>query len=177
MLPTIDSESFHRGHIAAEAIDPAGRDRVVSAPLPSAPLADLERWRWVSGRWVATPDYRGHSWYNPDSTDEVFRASRFDEAPPAGWARWLPGTSRTVGQAEAVRKKWIEVRKQRDSLLAASDWIVARSSERGQPTPRDWAEYRQALRDITAQGSDPFSLTWPTRPGSALGAASSPGRL
>ena len=51
-------------------------------------------------------------------------------------------------------------RSQRDSLLAATDWMalsdVTMSAE--------MATYRQALRDITAQEGFPHSITWPTKP-------------
>jgi hypothetical protein len=60
-------------------------------------------------------------------------------------------------------KEWISVRKQRDLLLSKSDWVVARSAETGQPIPQDWADYRQALRDITSQ-RNPFLIVWPQEP-------------
>jgi hypothetical protein len=51
-------------------------------------------------------------------------------------------------------------RSQRDSLLAATDWMalsdVTMSAE--------MATYRQALRDITAQEGFPHSVTWPVKP-------------
>jgi hypothetical protein len=52
------------------------------------------------------------------------------------------------------------VRSQRDSLLAATDWMalsdVTMSAE--------MATYRQALRDITAQEGFPHSVNWPAKP-------------
>jgi len=51
-------------------------------------------------------------------------------------------------------------RSQRDSLLAATDWMalsdVTMSAE--------MAAYRQDLRDITAQVGFPHGVTWPTKP-------------
>jgi hypothetical protein len=51
-------------------------------------------------------------------------------------------------------------RSQRDSLLAATDWMalsdVTMSAE--------MATYRQALRDITAQEGFPHSVNWPAKP-------------
>lgn len=53
-----------------------------------------------------------------------------------------------------------DVRKQRDGLLAETDWMalsdVTMSAE--------MATYRQALRDITDQQGFPSSVTWPTKP-------------
>jgi len=56
------------------------------------------------------------------------------------------------------------VRSRRDIRLQESDWIVARSYERGEPVPANWVSYRQALRDITAQAGFPYSVEWPTKP-------------
>lgn len=58
---------------------------------------------------------------------------------------------------------WRHVRAERDRRLAACDWIVARSSERGEPVPLDWTVYRQSLRDITQQ-DDPLAIRWPEPP-------------
>jgi hypothetical protein len=55
------------------------------------------------------------------------------------------------------------VRVDRDRRLAASDWIVTRATERGEPVPAEWVAYRQALRDITGQ-ADPLAIIWPTAP-------------
>jgi hypothetical protein len=56
------------------------------------------------------------------------------------------------------------VRSRRDIRLQESDWIVARSYERGEPVPANWVSYRQALRDITAQAGFPYSVEWPNKP-------------
>jgi hypothetical protein len=56
------------------------------------------------------------------------------------------------------------IRSRRDSRLQESDWVVARSYERGEPVPANWVSYRQALRDITAQAGFPYSVEWPTKP-------------
>lgn len=53
-----------------------------------------------------------------------------------------------------------EVRNQRNSLLADTDWMALSDNTM---TP-EWASYRQGLRDITAQEGFPFSVVWPTKP-------------
>ena len=53
------------------------------------------------------------------------------------------------------------VRDKRDRLLADSDWTQASDA------PVDttaWAEYRQALRDLPANTTDPENPVWPTPP-------------
>lgn len=56
---------------------------------------------------------------------------------------------------------WTLLRNTRDSLLAASDWTVMADT----PTnTAAWKAYRQALRDLPANTTDPFNPVWPTPP-------------
>jgi len=52
------------------------------------------------------------------------------------------------------------IRNQRDNLLQQTDWMALSDNTM---TP-EWASYRQALRDVTAQEGFPFSADWPTQP-------------
>ena len=58
--------------------------------------------------------------------------------------------------------EWATVRRQRDALLAQSDWTQLPDVPLA--TKETWAIYRQALRDVTLQ-PDPFSVVWPVAPG------------
>ena len=56
---------------------------------------------------------------------------------------------------------WSELRRQRDKLLKTCDWTVLADS------PVDiqaWSEYRQALRDLPANTTDPKLATFPNKP-------------
>lgn len=64
---------------------------------------------------------------------------------------------------QSVADAWQAVRRQRDDLLAATDWRVVRATEIGQPLPVAWQSYRKALRDITQQ-ADPLQIVWPVSP-------------
>ena len=68
---------------------------------------------------------------------------------------------RTPEQRETAA--WSAARTTRNNLLASSDWVTLRQFELGGTLPQAWAEYRQALRDITLQ-VDPINLVWPTSP-------------
>jgi hypothetical protein len=57
--------------------------------------------------------------------------------------------------------QWDVVRNQRSALLAASDWTQLPDVPLAMK--QAWADYRQALRDITLQ-PDPFNIIWPTPP-------------
>jgi hypothetical protein len=38
--------------------------------------------------------------------------------------------------------------RERDKLLAETDWMVIKAQETGVPVPQAWKDYRQALRDL-----------------------------
>ena len=64
---------------------------------------------------------------------------------------------------DAPNRRMAELRRQRDALLAETDWMA-----NSDVTMSDaWATYRQALRDITTQtpSDDALSnITFPTKP-------------
>ena len=56
---------------------------------------------------------------------------------------------------------WNRLRNERTELLEKSDWTQVADA------PVDaaaWAAYRQALRDLPANTTDPRNPTWPTQP-------------
>lgn len=60
-----------------------------------------------------------------------------------------------------IESEWVLVREQRNKLLAVSDWTQLPDVPLS--TKNMWAEYRQALRDVTLQ-PDPFNISWPVQP-------------
>ena len=62
--------------------------------------------------------------------------------------------------AEEGERLASDMRGQRDQLLKETDWMALSDNTM---TP-EWASYRQALRDITAQEGFPYDVTWPTKP-------------
>lgn len=57
--------------------------------------------------------------------------------------------------------QWAVVRQERGRLLYDTDWTQL--PDVPQATKEMYADYRQALRDITNQ-EDPFNISWPTKP-------------
>jgi hypothetical protein len=55
-----------------------------------------------------------------------------------------------------------QINMERASLLLSSDWTQLPDVPIS--TKQAWAEYRQALRDITSQEGYPFNVIWPTKP-------------
>ena len=63
--------------------------------------------------------------------------------------------------AKTDADKWNQIRQWRDSQLASSDWTMHTDA----PTDKTkWAEYRQALRDLPAQGGLADDAEFPTAP-------------
>tara|TARA_R100001591_G_scaffold1923_1_gene4778 strand:- start:189 stop:458 length:270 start_codon:yes stop_codon:yes gene_type:complete len=62
-------------------------------------------------------------------------------------------------ESEILVDKWQDIRNERNSLLAQTDWRASSDLTLSD----DWKTYRQALRDITTQ-SDPDNIAWPTEP-------------
>lgn len=78
---------------------------------------------------------------------------------------WTPSNTDivTVEQrsAEALEAAWDALRAKRDALLAASDWTQLPDA----PVDAEaWAVYRQALRDLPENTSNPEEPTWPSLP-------------
>jgi hypothetical protein len=70
-------------------------------------------------------------------------------------------------EANANDRALQQLRTDRDILLAQSDInvIADRWAAMSTETQTAWATYRQALRDLPANTTDPLNPTWPTGPG------------
>jgi|TARA_B110000908_G_C10062548_1_gene361317 hypothetical protein len=90
-----------------------------------------------------------------------------DSGEKIGFAQsdWLleMGVLQADVDAATIRQQWRPARKERDKLLAESDWVVTKHAEAGTSVPTAWVTYREALRDITDQ-ADVDNITWPTKP-------------
>ena len=68
-----------------------------------------------------------------------------------------------------ANEPWRELRSKRDRLLADTDWVTlkavdASSDGLGIQLPQVWIDYRQALRDLPANTTDPLNPVWPELP-------------
>jgi hypothetical protein len=65
---------------------------------------------------------------------------------------------------------WASLRRERDAKLAATDWRITKEVEQtardnlGLQIPLVWLDYRQALRDLPQNTTDPFNPVWPDDP-------------
>jgi hypothetical protein len=67
-------------------------------------------------------------------------------------------------QVDRWPEMWAAVRHQRNVLLAGCDWTQMPDLQIDPQVKSRWAQYRQALRDITSTQSDPTLIEWPQRP-------------
>jgi len=58
---------------------------------------------------------------------------------------------------------WDNVRKERNRLLAESDWTMV-SDAPGELNLQEWEKYRQRLRDLPKTFLDPKKIIWPESP-------------
>jgi hypothetical protein len=125
----------------------------------------MPRFNGIGGWHTLTDEERAkHGWYpcvevnaNYNPTTQIRSPAQFvlkDDVVTASYTIWDKPDSQVHNEAaEAVRSD-------RNSLIADTDWM-ALSDNAMSP---QWAEYRQALRDITEQEGFPYAVIWPTKP-------------
>ena len=60
-----------------------------------------------------------------------------------------------------IEYQWNELRQQRNNLIAETDYLALSDAT----MTDDMKTYRQALRDLPANTTDPANPVWPTKPG------------
>lgn len=58
---------------------------------------------------------------------------------------------------------WEEIRGKRNTLLSESDWSIMEDAN-PKPSKQAWLDYRQALRDIPQNFTNPEDVIWPQKP-------------
>jgi hypothetical protein len=67
-------------------------------------------------------------------------------------------------EQDAIDQAWIYFRQYRNILLSECDWTQAADSPLTDAKKAEWATYRQQLRDLPSNTTDPRNPTWPTPP-------------
>lgn len=63
-----------------------------------------------------------------------------------------------------AEQPWNELRAERNRRLAETDWEIVRHKELGTHVPVALKNYRQELRDLPENTSDPVEPVWPIKP-------------
>lgn len=96
-------------------------------------------------------------WYTKHILGPVFTDTPATETEPAKTAAQNEAAYKATKDAEQAKS----VRDERTKLLAETDWTQLTDAP---VNGTAWATYRQALRDVTAQATFPWDITWPTQP-------------
>lgn len=75
-----------------------------------------------------------------------------------------PDLSLVDGSADKAGPRWDKMRAERNAKLASCDWTQMPDSPLGAQTKADWADYRNSLRDLPANTTDPDNVSWPETP-------------
>ena len=67
-----------------------------------------------------------------------------------------------IADQSSIDYQWKGIKEHRNRLLKDSDWICS-VTDYCPPNKEEWIQYRQGLRDISAQ-PNPFRLVWPKDP-------------
>ena len=143
-------------------------------------LNGTEYWAWLESITTdGVPDYSGEDYEIIETGNDALKG--FTESghiqinPEPGYKGGLhlkwDGT-KIVKDDEAkaaweLAWEWTLIRRERNRLLAETDWVVIKARENGGQVPAAWKTYRVALRNIPSEQSDATKyseITWPTRP-------------
>ena len=75
------------------------------------------------------------------------------------------GTGFIIPEVEteiSAELNWAQIREVRNSLLSESDWKILPGSPLSDEEKTEWHTYRQALRDLPANTTNPADPTYPT---------------
>mgnify|MGYP003671201273 CR=1 FL=1 len=128
-------------------------DPVLSAPAPAA----SGEYKSVSRNGV-TQDANGN-WVQAYVERDMF-ADYVDEDGVTVTKTEQEQAYTATKNAEAATA----ARAERDKLIASCDWMAIKAFEAGTGVATEWATYRQALRDVSAQAGFPNDITWPEKP-------------
>jgi hypothetical protein len=130
-----------------------GIDPVLAAPAPAA----SGEYKVVSRNGV-TQDANGN-WVQAYVESDMF-ADYVDEDGVTVTKASQEEAYTATKDAEAATA----ARATRDGLIASCDWMAIKAFEGGTTVSTEWATYRQALRDVSAQAGFPNTIVWPTQP-------------
>ena len=94
-----------------------------------------------------------NAWIPKDPSNRHYR--QFLEEQAKGEAELVPYVS--------PAPTWEEIRGKRNALLSESDWAIMEDAN-PKPSKQAWLDYRQALRNIPQNFTNPEDVIWPQKP-------------
>lgn len=141
---------------------------------PVRQAQEVLSWRTDSGlrpsdEWLAASGFYGFIRTFPPTCDP--RTQKIQEDNPWDWAvdsvagtvtnTWTISELTAEELAEEEEKAWDRLRTRRLQQLLLTDYTQGLDFAGDREA---WAAYRQALRDLPQNTTDPFSPVWPTEP-------------
>ena len=121
----------------------------------------------VQERLNQLSDYQAEGVYNIKwsnskvNCEEILDADGKSQSPKVYVKSHFKGDD-TAKDARILAEKWALVRRDRDQRLAETDfWALGDASK---SISNDQQIYRQKLRDVPKDNSDPDNVSWPTKP-------------
>lgn len=111
-------------------------------------IADILRYKYPGTIWSVTErDYNSLVWHAENT-----------QPKPSEQELWA------YEQEVDLLVRWDLVRRKRDKLLTACDWTQISDAPLSAEQKAAWALYRQNLRDIPQQPTEPENVVWPIEP-------------
>lgn len=136
--------------LTADIINEFGGDVVLEGPQASGG----DRYQYSQRQGVEQVDGK---WFTKYVLGPVFTDRPATETEPAMTAAEQEAAYKAGKDAEQAKA----VREDRNRRLAETDWTQLQDAPVNQQA---WANYRQALRDVTAQAGFPWDIAWPEKP-------------
>lgn len=119
-------------------------------------MTDIDRIAFIESLFILRPDMESVSAIGEGgSLDSI----QWGDVPPVTEEELLP-----VFEAKLLEGQFRALRNARDVRLADSDWTQMPDSPLTDSRKVEWANYRQALRDLPGSTADPDAPVWPTPP-------------
>ena len=64
----------------------------------------------------------------------------------------------------AIQTRWDQLRYERNIRISNTDWVMLSDISMTTEKKEEWVTYRQALRDLPSNTTDPENITWPNTP-------------
>ena len=98
-------------------------------------------------------DAHGETLYNVPAEPEILMTMGFNAQQAS-----------EMCHAAKQEAQWARIRAERDSTLSQTDFTQVGDAPMTEDKQREFATYRQALRDLPQQFSNPNEVIWPPRP-------------
>ena len=159
--PPVVDYSGETGYTIVECTDEDVSARLVQLSDYQAEGVYNIKWSDTKDTFVMTTDIDGKPVKEVESveTDDDPESKTYGEVIKTNYKMSHFSGDDTAKDARLLADKWANVRRERNSKLAETDYLALSDNT----LSSDMETYRQELRDVPTQ-SDPDNITWPDKP-------------